>query len=157
MSQLFLSDLREKTWRGMLGRARAGRVPGGRAYGYDIVEPEGGGRKGNRGERRINVAEAAIVRRIFREFAAGISPREIAKRLNKEKIKAPDCRFWNDTTIRGQRDRGTGILNNPIYIGRLEWNRTSYVKNPRTGKRIARVNPPEKRDHRGTGTPDRAG
>jgi DNA invertase Pin-like site-specific DNA recombinase len=81
MSQLFLSDLREKTWRGMLGRARAGRVPGGRAYGYDIVEPEGGGRKGNRGERRINVAEAAIVRRIFREFAAGISPREDRKAI----------------------------------------------------------------------------
>ena len=90
--------------------------------------------------------EGVIVRRIFKEFAGGLSPREIAKRLNKEKIKAPDCRFWNDTTIRGQRDRGTGILNNPIYIDRLEWNRTSYVKNPRTGKRIARVNPPEKRE-----------
>lgn len=146
MAQLFLSDLREKTWRGMLGRARAGRVPGGRAYGYDIVEPEGGGQKGTRGERGVNQTEAAIVRRIFKEFAAGHSPRDIAKRLNKEKITAPDRRFWNDTTIRGQRDRGTGILNNPIYIGRLEWNRTSYVKNPRTGKRIARVNPAEKRE-----------
>jgi DNA invertase Pin-like site-specific DNA recombinase len=119
MAQLFLSDLREKTWRGMLGRARAGRIPGGRAYGYDVVEPEGGGRKGTRGERRINPTEAAIVRRVFKEFAAGRSPRDIAKRLNKEKITAPDRRFWNDTTIRGQKDRGTGILNNPIYIGRL--------------------------------------
>jgi len=146
MAQLFLSDLREKTWRGMLGRARAGRVPGGRAYGYDVVEPEGGGRKGTRGERRINPSEASIVRRIFKEFAAGASPRAIAKHLNAERVPPPDGRFWNDTTIRGQRDRGTGILNNPIYIGRLEWNRTSYVKDPRTGKRIARVNPPEKRE-----------
>jgi site-specific DNA recombinase len=146
MAQLFLSDLRDKTRRGMLGRARAGRIPGGQAYAYDIVEPEGGARKGARGERRINPVEAAIVIRIFREFAAGRSPRDIAKRLNREKIPAPDHRFWSDTTIRGQRDRGTGLLNNPIYIGRLEWNRTSYVKDPRTGKRIARVNPLDQRE-----------
>jgi hypothetical protein len=37
-------------------------------------------------------------------------------------------------------DRGTGILNNTLYIGRLSWNRCSYVKDPRTGKRVARVN-----------------
>src|SRR5882724_10636736 len=98
MAQLFLSDLREKTWRGMLGRARAGRIPGGRAYGYDIVEPEGGGRKGSRGERRVNEAEASIIRRIFKEFAAGEGPRAIAKRLNAEKVSPPDSRFWNDTT-----------------------------------------------------------
>ena len=146
MAQLFLSDLREKTRRGMLGRVRAGRIPGGRAYGYEIVEAEGGNRKGSRGERRINPREAGIVQRIFEEFAVGHSPRAIAKQLNAEKVPPPDGRFWNDTTIRGLRDRGTGILNNPIYVGRLEWNRTSYVKNPRTGKRIARVNPPEKRE-----------
>ena len=146
MAQLFLSDLRDKTRRGMLGRVRAGRIPGGRAYGYEIVEPEGGNRKSSRGERRINGQEAAVVRRVFEEFAVGHSPRAIAKRLNAEKVLPPDGRFWNDTTIRGQRDRGTGILNNPIYVGRLEWNRTSYIKNPRTGKRIARVNPPEKRE-----------
>ena len=49
----------------------------------------------------------------------------------------------SDTTIRGQLDRGTGILNNALYAGRIEWNRCSYVKNPKTGKRIARPNPPE--------------
>jgi hypothetical protein len=26
-------------------------------------------------------------------------------------------------------------------IGRLEWNRCSYIKNPKTGKRVARINP----------------
>ncbi len=39
--------------------------------------------------------------------------------------------------------RGTGILNNELYIGRLVWNRLRYVKNPETGKRISRLNPPE--------------
>jgi len=31
-------------------------------------------------------------------------------------------------------------LNNALYVGRLEWNRTAYVKNPRTGKKVARIN-----------------
>src|SRR5262249_58847847 len=96
------------------------------------------------GERCINGGEAAIVRRISAEFAAGRSPRTIAKQLNMDKITGPGERPWGDTTIRGQADRGTGILNNALYIGRLEWNRCSYVKDPRTGKRVARPNPAEK-------------
>ncbi len=84
--------------------------------------------------------EAEIVRRIFREFAAGKSPRHIAHDLNAEQIPGPDGRPWGDTTIRGQPDRGTGLLNNTLYIGRLSWNRCSYVKDPRTGRRIARIN-----------------
>ena len=38
MAQLFLADLREKTWRGQLGRALQGKQPGGKAFGYDVVE-----------------------------------------------------------------------------------------------------------------------
>ena len=33
-----------------------------------------------------------------------------------------------------------GILNNSLYVGRIEWNRCSYVKDP-SGKRVARPNP----------------
>src|SRR5262249_12999644 len=113
------------------------KLPGGKAYGYDIVAE-------TTGERCINGGEAAIVRRIFAEFAAGRSPRTIAKQLNADKIAGPGERPWGDTTIRGQADRGTGILNNALYIGRLEWNRCSYVKDPRTGKRVARPNPPDR-------------
>ena len=40
--------------------------------------------------------------------------------------------------------RGTGLLNNVLYRGDLVWNRCSYIKDPRTGKRVARPNPPEK-------------
>ncbi|CAH1698312.1 hypothetical protein BOSEA1005_11365 [Hyphomicrobiales bacterium] len=47
-----------------------------------------------------------------------------------------------DTTIRGQKERGTGILNNELYAGELVWNRCSYVKDPSTGRRLARPNPP---------------
>jgi hypothetical protein len=67
----------------------------------------------------------------------------MAKQLNVDGVPGPDGRDWRDTTIRGQLDRGTGILNNALYAGRLEWNRCSYVKDPRTGKRVARPNPRE--------------
>jgi DNA invertase Pin-like site-specific DNA recombinase len=141
MAQMYLSDLREKTKRGQLGRALQGRIPGGKAYGYDVVEPRTASRKAERGERRINEAEAAVVLRIFEAYAGGSSPRAIAKQLNAAGIPGPGGRPWGDTTIRGQIERGTGILNNALYAGRLEWNRCSYVKNPRTGKRVARPNP----------------
>ncbi|WP_417625030.1 recombinase zinc beta ribbon domain-containing protein, partial [Paremcibacter congregatus] len=34
-------------------------------------------------------------------------------------------------------------LNNELYIGRLVWNRLTYLKDPDTGRRISRLNPPE--------------
>ena len=143
MAQLYLSDLREKTLRGQLGRALAGRIPGGQAYGYDVVPPTRDGKKVERGERCINPAESRIVVQIFEQYASGSSPRAIAKALNAGGMPGPKGRQWQDTTIRGQVDRGTGILNNALYVGRLEWNRCSYIKNPRTGKRVARPNPPD--------------
>ena len=48
-----------------------------------------------------------------------------------------------DSTIRDQVKRGTGLINDELYIGRLVWNRLRYVKNPETGKRVSRVNPRE--------------
>ena len=40
----------------------------------------------------------------------------------------------------GNAKRGTGLLNNELYVGRLVWNRQRFVKNPDTGKRVARIN-----------------
>ena len=45
MAQLYLSDLKEKTRRGQLGRALAGKFPGGRAYGYKVVDGRSGERQ----------------------------------------------------------------------------------------------------------------
>ena len=136
VGQQYLLDLRDKTRRGLLGRILAGKSGGGLAFGYRIPDDK-------IGDREIVDTEAHVVRRIFNEYATGISPRKIAKRLNEEAIPGPGGRNWGDTTIRGQVDRGTGILNNDLYVGRLVWNRCSYVKDPKTGKRLARPNPPD--------------
>ena len=139
IAQLYLSDLKEKTRRGLLGRVLQGKAAGGRAYGYRLVHDAA-----ERGGRRVEPGEAAVVRRIFRLYAAGTSPNAIARRLNGENVPGPDGRPWRDSTISGQRDRGTGLLNNELYIGQLVWNRCAYVKDPRSGNRLARPNPPER-------------
>lgn len=90
----------------------------------------------------MNPTEAAIVLRIFKDFSTGQSPRSIAKSLNRDGISAPRGAEWGPSTINGNRERGTGILNNELYIGRLVWNRLHYLKDPRTGKRISRQNAP---------------
>jgi DNA invertase Pin-like site-specific DNA recombinase len=139
MAQMMLTDTGAKVRRGQLGRARAGKIPGGLAYGYEVLPPAPG--ETDRGERRIKPDEAAVVARIFTDYANGVSAQQIAHALNAECIPGPGGRPWIDTTIRGQLDRGTGLLNNTLYIGQLSWNRCSYIKDPRTRKRVARVNP----------------
>ncbi len=143
MNALFLKDLAAKTHRGLRGRVEQGRSGGGLCYGYDVVKATDGANEPVRGERTINETEAAVVRRVFCEFASGVSPRTIARRLNEEGISGPSGQLWSDTTVRGHAKRGTGLLNNELYVGRLVWNRLRYVKNPDTGKRVSRINPPE--------------
>ena len=86
MNALFLKDLAAKTRRGLEGRVRAGRSGGGLCYGYDVVREHDARGEPIHGGRKINEAEAAVVSRIFTEFAAGKSPRAIAHGLNAERI-----------------------------------------------------------------------
>ncbi|WP_349602833.1 recombinase family protein, partial [Azospirillum argentinense] len=79
-------------------------------------------------------------------YADGMSPRAIAHLLNDENVPGPRGRRWVDTTIRGQVARGTGILNKANYASVLEWGRCEFVKDPGTLKRVARINPQEKRE-----------
>jgi site-specific DNA recombinase len=140
MNALFLKDLAAKTHRGLRGRIEEGKSAGGLCYGYRVVKAISGGSV-TTGEREIDTAQAPVVERIFREFVAGVSPKQIVKSLNREGVPGPFGGAWSPSTIYGNAKRGTGILNNELYVGRLIWNRLRYVKNPDTGKRVSRLNP----------------
>jgi site-specific DNA recombinase len=133
MNAMFLKDLAAKTHRGLAGRVEAGKSGGGLCYGYRVVRAIDGRGDPVRGDRTIEPAESRVVRRIFELFASGTSPIRIAKTLNAEGTAGPEGRHWRDTTIRGHAARGTGILRNEVYAGRLVWNRMRFVRDPATG------------------------
>jgi site-specific DNA recombinase len=86
MGAPFLKDLADKTRRGLRGRIEAGKSGGGNSYGYDVVKKIDDNGEPVRGERRINPQQAPIVKRIFNDYARGISPQAIAKQLNREGV-----------------------------------------------------------------------
>jgi DNA invertase Pin-like site-specific DNA recombinase len=143
MNALFLKDLADKVRRGLRGRVEDGKSGGGNCYGYDVVKAFDAKGEPLRGSRTVNPIEAEVVRRIFSEYASGISPKRIATRLNQGQIPGPAGREWGFTTIYGNPKRGNGVLNNEMYVGRLVWNRQRFIKDPDTGKRVARLNPRE--------------
>jgi len=133
----YLEDLKVMIHRGMAGVTRDGRHAGGRAYGYRPV-------LGKPGELAIDEAEAEIVRRIYREYAGGSTPRAIAVQLNADHVPAPRGSYWSESALHGNKSRGHGILVNPLYGGEIVWNRVRMVKDPETGRRVSRVNPSDK-------------
>ena len=142
MNAMFLEELARKTKRGLKGRIEKGKSGGGKTYGYNVVKQFDSNGEPVRGEREINHHQAEIVNRIFNSYITeNKSPKTIAAELNREGIPCPSGAEWGCSTIQGNRRRGTGILNNELYIGKLIWNRATYVKHPTTGKRLQRPNP----------------
>jgi hypothetical protein len=129
--------------RGQKGRVKAGRIPGGISYGYKAVKKFDGNGDPIRGLRTIDEEKAAVIRRIFKEYLLGKSPRAIAAALNKEGIPSPRNGEWMASTISGNPARQNGILCNMLYTGKIAYNRQRFIKDPETGKRQARMNPPE--------------
>ena len=88
-----------KTRDALIKRHAMGKNPGGTAYGYEkrIAYDLNGER--TRGLQQIVPAQAAIVVRIFEDYAAGISPGSIVRRLNEEGVPPPRS---------SRRDRATG-------------------------------------------------
>jgi DNA invertase Pin-like site-specific DNA recombinase len=130
----YIEDLKVMIRRGLSGVVRDGRSAGGRAYGYRPVP-------GKPGELAIVEEEAEIVRRIFSDFVAGRTPRDIAVALNRNGIRPPRGARWNASAIGGSASRASGILRNSIYAGRIVWNKVRMVRDPDTGRRVSRVNP----------------
>jgi site-specific DNA recombinase len=111
--------------------ALKGLIPGPAAYGYDCVTLAG--------VKVINKEQSKIVIRIFNEYVSGKSPRAIAADLMRDKIPSPSGgQFWNFQSIVGGEGKKRGMLHNQLYIGVYLKNRFFNIKNPRTGKTVAR-------------------
>ena len=104
------------TFDAMERKARSGYVTGGVLFGYDNL------RVGGHVERRINPAEANVVRQMFQLAAAGEGYKTIAKRLNQDGARAPRTRpdrpgGWSPSSVRE-------ALHREVYHGVLVWNQT---------------------------------
>lgn len=80
---------RQRVTDAMQRKARAGHVTGGRVFGYDNIEVVDATGRRSHVERRINEAEAAVVRRIFELAADGVGQKRIAIQLNDDGVPAP--------------------------------------------------------------------
>jgi DNA invertase Pin-like site-specific DNA recombinase len=146
MQQAFDQYEREKlsreTKRGMREASQQGYRAGGRApYGYrrrlHELDAE---HQGDREKSRVTLEpvpeESEIVAKIFELFTGEkLSPRGIAERLNQPGgPPAPQHvdtsrnvrRRWAGSTIRG-------ILQNPVYTGRMVWNRRDFATGRQNG------------------------
>lgn len=144
IDEQYLDGLAEKVHRGQEGRVLKGFNPGGRIYGYRNVPIEDPTRTAKYGRPavlgvRLEIIEeqAAVIRRMFDLYAAGMGFGAIAKLLNAEGTRSPQPprnrpdKGWCPTAVRA-------MLNNERYRGVFQWNRTKKVRNPETGKKTSR-------------------
>jgi site-specific DNA recombinase len=86
-----------------------------------------------------------LVREMFARFAAGESLRAIAADFNARGIPSPGANMKPRARPRGKwlQSAVRAILMNEVYIGRVIWNRSRWVKDPDTGRRHRRERPRE--------------
>jgi site-specific DNA recombinase len=137
-----LQLVRTETHRGLEGRAGAGFWAGGSCYGFR-TQPEANPQDPDRPRSSVIIdeAEAEVVRRIFREYAAGLSLGELINALNREGISAPaDDRGYK--AIRGwSKSLLFFVLRNERYIGQFVWNKRQWFRDPITKRRRYRERP----------------
>jgi site-specific DNA recombinase len=125
------AKIAERYRRGKLFRARAGEVVTWKAsYGYRRIARSAAT---GAAHHEIYEPEAAVVRRIFAERAAGTTVREICRRLNADGIPSPTGKpTWGHSTL-------CRLLHNEAYIGRVYYNRTESVPDRRPTRRNRQV------------------
>ena len=138
LGDLYLEDLRDKTLRGLEGRALKGFATGGVPYGFHTL-PELDQYGRSIGSRiALHDGEAEIVRRIFSEHRDGRSLSSIAMALNREGIPSPRAGTrhkrlgWGASTIRA-------MLYNHRYVGVWRFKERQWVKEPGTNKRVPKM------------------
>src|SRR6266542_4098226 len=127
------AKIAERYRRGKLWRSRVGEVISWKApYGYRRVP------RGPAGPAHLEIyePEAQVVRRVFDDYvAAGLSMRQLTRRLNADRIASPTGKpVWGVSTV-GR------LLRNQAYVGRAYYNRTELVPAATAGRRPTRQRP----------------
>lgn len=109
-NQMHALITRQKVMEKMRFMARNGQHTGGKpALGYEIRD----------GKLVICEPEAAVVRRIFREYAEGHSYREIIEGLNRDNLKTRNGNTFGSNSLHD-------LLKNEKYIGTLVYGASPY-------------------------------
>jgi DNA invertase Pin-like site-specific DNA recombinase len=136
VADMFLENVRKQTHRGLEGRALAGFWTGGRLYGYATKEEENPTDPEHPRKRLvINDTEAGVVRRVFEQYAAGVPVKEIARRLDADRVAPPSAGTKRGCTPGWGHSSIVAMIGNESYIGRFTWNRRRWITDPRSGAR----------------------
>ncbi|MDC3418481.1 recombinase family protein [Aquibacillus salsiterrae] len=112
------STIIDRVKMGMNQRAKQGKWNGGIVLGYNIIEKE----------LVVNEEEAAIVQEIFDLANRGHGYKKIAYMLNEKGYKTKKSKDFSIATVKG-------ILDNPIYIGKIRFNQhENWSEKRRKGK-----------------------
>lgn len=134
IAEHYLRDLRDKTLRGLEGRALAGYATGGVAFGYRLRKAAGPDGKTIGSVIEIEEEQAKVVRRVFSLYLEGNSLSTIARLLTREAVPPPRVHVkgrrtgWKDSTIRA-------FLHNESYAGRWKYKAREWRKVPGKNKR----------------------
>lgn len=134
LDQFDVEKLGREVRRGQTENTQQGFWNGGRApYGYRLKrEPHPEPRRARAGDTKSRLIadpeQAPVITEIFERFLAGWGYKEIANHLNRPGGPSSPrhvdstrntARKWSKTTIRS-------MLENPVYTGRLFWNRLDF-------------------------------
>ena len=137
MNDSFLDDLRDKTRRGMQGRALAGLSTGALPFGFTsrpITDAYG---KVSGHEIEIHPERADVVRGMFAAYLDGMSLSQIAHDLIARGIESPRAhtrhtrKGWSAETVRA-------MLRNEKYIGCWSYGRSTWTRDPVTHAHVKR-------------------
>src|SRR5260221_6479985 len=143
-NEQLLRDIGKKTHRGLGGQVERGFHAGGISFGYSSQDAGVDGKGEPIGHRlAIDEAEAEHVRWIFGQYADGLSCQKIVIDLNNRGVPAPRGGTWAVTALYGSPAKGSGILNNELYVGQYIWNRSKWTKDPDSGRRVRAERPRE--------------
>jgi len=137
-NEQLLRDIAKKTHRGLRGQIARGYHAGGLSFGYRSVIA-GLDAKGEPVGHRLEIepAEADVVRWLFARYAEGLSCQRLVADLNGRHVPAPRGGTWAVSALYGSPNKGSGILNNKLYIGCYVWNRSKWTKDPLVSQILA--------------------